>query len=102
MLNIKFLYYQLKNNFELICWSGALVLLAVCPINDHIIICPFRLLSIVDCPGCGISRSMSSILHGNFVQSWHYHPLGLFALIVLLSRILVLVRSTKIIKPLNQ
>jgi len=28
------------------------------------------------CPGCGLTRSVSSILHGNFEQAWGYHPMG--------------------------
>jgi len=28
------------------------------------------------CPACGMTRSVSSLLHGDWVLSWGYHPLG--------------------------
>ncbi|MDK2970392.1 MAG: hypothetical protein PWP23_147 [Candidatus Sumerlaeota bacterium] len=37
------------------------------------------------CPGCGLTRSVSSFLQGHFVWSFHYHPLGwVFAVIFVL------------------
>lgn len=31
----------------------------------------------IPCPGCGITRSLESVWHGNFLMSFRYHPLGL-------------------------
>lgn len=28
------------------------------------------------CPGCGLTRSVASILHGHFASAWGYHPMG--------------------------
>ena len=28
------------------------------------------------CPGCGLTRSVASILHGHFESAWGYHPMG--------------------------
>jgi len=28
------------------------------------------------CPGCGLTRSVSSVLHGRFVAAWEYNPFG--------------------------
>jgi Protein of unknown function (DUF2752) len=28
------------------------------------------------CPGCGITRSVIALLHGDFAQAWHFHPGG--------------------------
>ncbi|MCB2155883.1 DUF2752 domain-containing protein [bacterium] len=28
------------------------------------------------CPGCGLTRSVTSFLHGHFSWAWHYHPFG--------------------------
>lgn len=28
------------------------------------------------CPACGMTRSVSSFLHGDWMLSWKYHPLG--------------------------
>lgn len=37
--------------------------------------CPFRKLTGVPCPGCGMSRAWLAVLHGNFKEAFHYHPL---------------------------
>lgn len=42
------------------------------------------------CPGCGLTRSVTSFYHGHFDWAWHYHPFGplialLFALLAILS-----------------
>lgn len=34
----------------------------------------------IPCLGCGLTRSLSCGLRGHFLESWHYHPLGLFIL----------------------
>lgn len=37
------------------------------------------------CPGCGLTRSVSSFFHGQFAWSFHYHPFGwIFAVTFLL------------------
>ncbi|MBT4692037.1 MAG: DUF2752 domain-containing protein [Planctomycetaceae bacterium] len=41
-------------------------------------LCMFKRLFSLPCPGCGLTRSVSSILHGDFLKSWSYHPLGVF------------------------
>lgn len=36
------------------------------------------------CPGCGLTRSVSSFFQGHFASSWHYHPLGwVFAMVMM-------------------
>jgi hypothetical protein len=39
-------------------------------------ICVFRHLTGLPCPGCGLTRSFSCILHGNFASGYDYHPFG--------------------------
>lgn len=48
--------------------------------------CPFLVATGYRCPGCGSSRAIHSISHGDIVASWHYNPALLPAvfLIVLL------------------
>jgi hypothetical protein len=51
-------------------------------------ICLFRYLTGLPCPGCGLTRSFSCILHGDFERGYDYHPFGfvllpMFALIAL-------------------
>ena len=52
-------------------------------------ICPIYLSLGIGCPGCGITRSFSCLLHGHIAQSINYHPLGIpldFGLIYLYLR----------------
>jgi len=39
-------------------------------------ICAFRYLTGLPCPGCGLTRSFSCILHGDFARGYDYHPFG--------------------------
>jgi hypothetical protein len=38
--------------------------------------CLFRLATGVPCAGCGMTRSVAALLHGDLVLSFRYHPLG--------------------------
>lgn len=38
----------------------------------------------MDCPGCGIQRSISHLVHGEFVEAFFMYP-GIFPLIFLFS-----------------
>ncbi len=40
-------------------------------------LCPFYALTGLPCPGCGLTRSFVCLGHGQFLQSLHWHPLGL-------------------------
>ena len=37
--------------------------------------CPFRLLSGLQCPGCGSTRALHQIVHGNFEAAFMLNPL---------------------------
>lgn len=37
--------------------------------------CPFRFLTGISCPGCGMSRAVTSVLTGGFNEAFHFHPL---------------------------
>ena len=39
--------------------------------------CIWRMLTHVPCPGCGLTRSIRALWHGDIVLSFRYHPLGL-------------------------
>ena len=39
-------------------------------------VCPFKLLTGLPCPGCGMTRSVVTLLHGDLGASLYYHPLG--------------------------
>ena len=38
--------------------------------------CPTKLLTGLDCPFCGMSRSFASCLHGRVVEGFAHHPAG--------------------------
>ncbi|PUZ28459.1 hypothetical protein DCC81_02955 [Chitinophaga parva] len=85
-------------NPELIIWPLALILLAVMPpAHPYPSICPLRWLGISWCPGCGLGRSVSYLLHGDFRASWASHKLGGPAFLILLHRTFSL--ALKTIKP---
>jgi hypothetical protein len=85
---------KLKNlPFEAILWFTGLLTLAIYnPSQDHVSICPLNQLGFDFCPGCGLGRSISFLFRGNFTQSFHTHPLGSFAVVVLSFRIIHLLK----------
>jgi len=40
------------------------------------IVCGFRQMSGLPCPGCGLTRSVCSISHGHFGAAWEFNPFG--------------------------
>ena len=40
-------------------------------------LCPFRLLTGLPCPGCGMGHALVYALRGDFAASFHSHPLGI-------------------------
>ncbi|MGE3270510.1 MAG: DUF2752 domain-containing protein [Chloroflexota bacterium] len=52
-------------------------------------LCLFRLSTGMPCPGCGLTRSVVSLMHGDLSASAYYHPLGMvFVLLVLVLVVL--------------
>ena len=83
-----------KRHFELIFWITALIATALVPLDTspHYSFCLFKLAGIDFCPGCGIGHSISYLFHGNLSASFNSHPLGLFAVLVIICRISNLLR----------
>lgn len=80
---------------ELICWVTALFLLAVSDVQEqHFTLCPLGNMGITWCPGCGLGRSISSLLHCNIQASLQSHWLGIPVLGVLIYRIVSLIKNT--------
>ena len=51
--------------------------------------CPFRLLSGISCPGCGMSRALFALLTFDFNQAFNMHPLVFllpFAVLIFFKR----------------
>ncbi len=67
--------------------AGAFVTLAI-PFCIHLFgsadivhaqsFCPFKLLTGLPCPGCGITKSLIFFYQGDWSNSFHYHLLGPF------------------------
>lgn len=73
---------------ELIFWCFALISLwQLDPNGAHYSLCPLYHLGVDWCPGCGLGRSMSLLMKGELWASWKLHPLGGFALAVIIYRI---------------
>jgi len=77
---------------ELIGWAGGFIFLAAmnpaqpAPFD----ICLFKKMGLPFCPGCGLGRSLSLLLHGDPIHSFLTHPLGLPAFLILSVRIITL------------
>jgi hypothetical protein len=80
--------------FELVFWVAGLIALAVADptAQPHYSLCPFKLLGITWCPGCGLGHSISFLFHGDLKSSFQAHWLGVPAVIIILYRIYVLGR----------
>jgi len=82
----------LKNNLELLFWIAAIISLAVADpsLASQYTLCPFKLMGITWCPGCGIGHAISWLLHGSLTNSWHAHWLGIPALVMIGYRVVTL------------
>ncbi|MGQ9880854.1 MAG: DUF2752 domain-containing protein [Armatimonadota bacterium] len=38
-------------------------------------VCTFRLVTGKPCPTCGMTRATCALVHGEWAEAWHYHPL---------------------------
>jgi Protein of unknown function (DUF2752) len=82
-------------NIELIFWIGGLTYLALMnPSETHFSLCPIKNLGFSFCPGCGLGHSISFLFHGQIKASFHHHPLGIFALVVILGRVFKLIKNS--------
>lgn len=76
---------------ELAFWLLALAYLAwTDPAQPHVSLCLFDRLGFTFCPGCGLGRSIAYLLDGNLAAAWDTHILGVFALPVIIFRIIQL------------
>ena len=75
---------------EALIWSFALIFLAMYNPNkdQHMSFCIFKIFGFYYCPGCGIGRSISYLLHGDLANSVKLHPLGIPAFFILSSRVI--------------
>lgn len=77
---------------EIDCWGGvfalftvtAAVLTPISRVQRGPILCPFRRLTGLPCPSCGLTRSVVAAAHGRLSTAVRYHPLGPLVLLSLL------------------
>ncbi len=83
---LRTLYWRI--GIETLVWMTAFVYLAVHNpyVQAGFSVCPLENLGFHYCPGCGLGRSVSFLLHGDVARSLHTHILGIPATIILLSR----------------
>ncbi len=56
------------------------------PVGSGISMCGMKQTTGLPCPGCGLTRSVTSMLHGDLIAAWQYNPFGFgFALFFLLA-----------------
>jgi len=61
-------------------------------LQNHLIPCPLKTLTGIDCPGCGFQRSLILLLQGNLSKSWTLYPptiplISLFIFVAILYKI---------------
>ncbi len=52
------------------------VRLSSSPLLASIVLCPFRRLTGLPCPGCGMTRALNALAHGQWVRALSLHPLS--------------------------
>jgi hypothetical protein len=60
-------------------------------LEQHLLTCPYKAMSGLDCPGCGMQRSFIALLRGNIAESFSLYP----ALIPFLLTLIFLVLHLK-------
>ena len=93
-LQLRKVWQFFKARFEAVVWiTGILLMGFMSPADGHASLCPVRLSGLGFCPGCGLGHSISWLFRGEFQQSFHAHPLGIAALLILIWRIVVVLRK---------
>ena len=92
----KIIAFIQSTNLEAVIWILGLSYLAIFnPISDHhFTICPIKNLGFSFCPGCGLGESISYLFRLEITESFSSHPLGLFAFVILLQRIIFLLNKS--------
>ena len=79
---------------------GAAFLLSPEHIEDGPVICPFRALTGLPCPGCGLTRSWVYAAHGWWQESFASNAFGMVLVAAILAlAVVVVVRRVRRIRP---
>jgi hypothetical protein len=60
-------------------------------VEDGPVICPFRRLTGLPCPGCGLTRSWVYLAHGRWHDGFAAHPFGVVAAVAALALVVAVV-----------
>jgi len=60
-------------------------------IEDGPIICPFRRLTGLPCPGCGLTRAWVHLAHGQWQESFLAHPFGIVSVLLAVALVALVV-----------
>ncbi len=77
---------------------GAFVLSPV-GIEDGPVVCPFRLLTGLPCPGCGLTRSWVYLAHGHWGDALVANPFGVVLVALLLALAVAIVAARARMRP---
>jgi hypothetical protein len=92
---IHFGYTFRRKHLEAFFWILAITMLALTDpaATGHLSLCPLKNAGFDFCPGCGLGHSISWLFRGGLKASFQCHPLGIPAVIILLSRSFSLLRQ---------
>lgn len=62
--------------------------------------CPFKMVTGLDCPGCGSQRALMALLHGHPLEAWSYNLFLPFAVAYIVA-LLVVPRGTRLGRALE-
>lgn len=75
----------------------------VATVDDGPVLCPFRLVTGLPCPACGLTRSWVHLAHGDAGAAFSHHPAGpllfLAAALVVLASVTALLRRRHLPLP---
>ena len=57
-------------------------------LENHLLACPFKKLTSLDCPGCGLQRSVIALLKGDVLASLKLYPPTLPILVLMIFALL--------------
>ena len=57
-------------------------------LQNHLLACPFKKITGIDCPGCGFQRSVIALFQGDLKQSLYFYPATIPLIIALLFTLL--------------
>lgn len=87
-----------KLPIELLCWTTALTMLYFAnPYAHHFTLCPLENAGFSWCPGCGLGRSITLLMHGEIAASFGMHWLGMPAFLIIMHRIYILLKRKYVI-----